>query len=116
MSIEQFDASLNEAILTGKAMEAYETYYADGVVMQENDEAPTVGKDSNRQREIAFFASVEQFHGAAVLSKATAGNVTFSEWEMDVTFEGGHRVKWTQAVVRRWQDNQIVAERFYYGK
>ena len=116
MTIEQLDASLNEAILTGKAMEAYETYYADGVVMQENDAAPTAGKDANRQRELAFFASVEQFHGAAVLSKAAGGNVTFSEWTMDVTFQGGHRVQWTQAVVRRWQDGQIVAERFYYGK
>jgi hypothetical protein len=116
MKIEQLDANLNEAILTGKAMEAYETYYADGVVMQENDAAPTVGKDANRQRELAFFASVEQFHGAAVLSRAAGENITSSEWEMDVTFQGGHRVKWTQAVVRRWQDGQIAAERFYYGK
>lgn len=116
MTIEQLDASLNEAILTGKVMEAYETYYADGVVMQENDAAPTIGKDANRKREVAFFASVEQFHGASVLSKAAGDNLTFSEWTMDVTFTGGHRAKWTQAVVRRWQDSQIVAERFYYGK
>lgn len=116
MSIEQLDANLNEAILSGKAMEAYETYYADDVAMQENDAPPTVGKDANRQRELEFFAKVEEFHGAAVLSKAAGENLTVSEWEMDVTFQGGHRVKWTQAVVRRWQDGQIVAERFYYGK
>lgn len=116
MTIEQLDANLNEAILTGKAMEAYETYYAENVEMQENDAPPTLGKAANREREIAFFASVEQFHGAEVLSKATGDSTTFSEWTMDVTFQGGHRAKWTQAVVRRWQDSQIVAERFYYGK
>ncbi|HEY3443834.1 MAG TPA: SnoaL-like domain-containing protein [Paludibaculum sp.] len=116
MTIEQLDANLNEAILTGKAMEAYETYYAEDVEMQENDTPPSLGKAANREREIAFFASVEQFHGAEVLSKARGDGTTFSEWRMDVTFKGGHRAKWTQAVVRRWQNSQIVAERFYYGK
>ncbi len=30
-------------VLQGKAMEAFETYYADTVVMQENAKAPTRG-------------------------------------------------------------------------
>lgn len=116
MTIQALDAKLNEAILTGKAMEAYEELYAGDVVMQENDEAPTAGKDANREREIAFFSSVEQFHGAKVLSAGEGAGVTFAEWEYDVTFKGGKRVKWTQAVVRRWKNGQVAAERFYYAK
>ena len=49
------------------------------------------------------------------LVKAAEDGITFPEWTIEVTFQGGHRAKWTQAVVRRWQNSQIVAERFYYG-
>ena len=32
------DKALNDAILSGKALEAFDQYYADDVVMQENSE------------------------------------------------------------------------------
>ncbi len=115
-NVQQLDQKLNDAILSGKAMEAYEELYAADVVMQENNQPPTVGKDANRQREIEFFSSIEQFHGAQVLSSAVNGDVAFSEWVMDVTFKGGQRYKLEQAVVRRWKDGQVAQERFYYGK
>jgi hypothetical protein len=35
---------------------------------------------------------------------------------MDVTFQGGFRVKLAQVAVRTWKDGQIVRERFYYNK
>lgn len=115
-NVQQLDQKLNDAILSGKAMEAYEELYAADVVMQENNQPPTVGKDANRQREIEFFSSIEQFHGAQVLTSAVDGDVSFSEWVMDVTFKGGQRYKLEQAVVRRWKDGQVTQERFYYGK
>lgn len=110
----QLDQKLNDAILAGKALEAFEQYYAEGVAMQENSNAPTVGKDVNRKREEDFFGSVAEFHGAAVLSSAAAGDVTFSEWMMDVTFKDGTRKKLEQVAVRRWRDGKVVHERFYY--
>jgi hypothetical protein len=116
MTIEQLDAKLNGAILAGKAMDAFEELYDDQVVMQENSAPPTAGKAANREREIAFFSSLEAFHGARILSTAAASDVSFSEWELDVTFKGAGRVQWTQAVVRRWKNGKVAAERFYYAK
>ena len=55
-NVAELDKALNEAILSGKAMEAFEQYYADDVVMQENSEAPRVGKDANRKAELEFFS------------------------------------------------------------
>ena len=46
----------------------------------------------------------------------TNGDVSFSEWEMDVTFKGGHRVKMSQVAVRHWKNGKIVHERFFYNK
>lgn len=115
-TIQQLEQKLNDAVLAGKAMDAFEELYADDVVMQENSQPPTLGKDANRKREIEFFSSIEQFHGAQVLASAVNGDVSFSEWVMDVTFKGGQRYKLEQAVVRRWKNGKVAEERFYYGK
>ena len=46
-TLDQMDKDLNDMILTGKALEGFEKYYADNCEMQENTEPPTVGKDAN---------------------------------------------------------------------
>ncbi|MGC4048979.1 MAG: nuclear transport factor 2 family protein [Paludibaculum sp.] len=116
MTIAQLDAKLNNDILTGKALEAFDELYDENVVMQENSNEPFVGKAVNRQREIDFFSSIEEFHGASVLSSAVNGDVTLSEWLYDVTFKGGTRFQLAQVAVRRWKDGKVVNERFYYSK
>ena len=115
-SVQELDKQVNDDVLSGKAMEAFEKYYAEDVVMQENSEEPRRGKAVNRKAEEEFFASVEAFHGASVKASAVNGDVTFSEWEMDVTFKGGHRVKMSQVAVRQWKNGKIVHERFFYNK
>lgn len=116
MTAKELDAKLNDAILAGKAMEAFEELYDDNVVMQENSAEPTIGKAANRDREIAFFSSIAEFHGAGIGSAAVEDDTAFSEWWMDVTFKNGQRVKWTQATVRKWKDGKVTSERFYYAK
>lgn len=115
-NVKQLNDELDQMVLSGKAMEAYEKFYADDIVMQENADPPTAGKDANRQREIDFFSSVENFHGADVRGSAAGDDISFSEWMMDVTFKGGQRMKMEQTAVRRWKDGKIVSERFYYNK
>lgn len=115
-SVAALDHALNEAVLNGKALEAFEQYYADDVVMQENSDEPRVGKDANRKAEVDFFSSLAEFHEGKLLSSAVNGDVTFGEWFMDVTFKNGTRYKLAQTAVRRWKDGKIVHERFYYGK
>ena len=115
-SVEQLDKQLNDDVLSGKIMEAFEKYYADDVVMQENSEEPRKGKEANRKAEEEFMASVEAFNGASVKASAVNGDVTFSEWEMDITFKGGHRVKMNQVAVRQWKNGKIAHERFFYNK
>ena len=113
-NIKQLDDQLNAMILTGKSMEGFDQFYADDVVMQENDNPPTAGKAANRDREIAFFSSIEQFHSGAVKAAATGDDVSLGEWEFDITFKGGKRVTMRQANVRRWKDGKIIHEKFYY--
>lgn len=114
-NIAKLDHELNEAILSGDILNAFEKFYANSIVMQENDSEPFVGKDVNRKREQEFVNSVEQFHGAKLLGEAVNGETSYSEWEYDVTFKGGGgRVKLQQVASRRWKNGQVVHERFYY--
>ncbi len=111
--LRTLEDELNQAILSGRAMEAFEKLYADDVEMQENQEEPTRGKDANRQREEQFFASVEAFHGAELVASAVGDDVSFSEWLYDVTFKGAGRVQFIQVSRRRWREGKVVHERFY---
>jgi ketosteroid isomerase-like protein len=115
-TITALDAELNQVILEGRAMDAFEQYYADDVVMQENSDAPTVGKAANRERERAFLAAVETFHGVTLLASATEGEVSFGEWVLDVTFKGAERSPMHQVSVRRWRNGEVASERFYYNR
>jgi ketosteroid isomerase-like protein len=114
-SVATLDAELNRLVLDGRILDAFDEFYADDVVMQENAATPMVGKPANRERERQFVDSIEQFHGAQVVGSATAGDTSYSEWLMDVTFKGGVRVKLEQVAVRQWRNNKVKHERFYYN-
>ena len=109
-NIAELDKYLNDSILSGKAMEAFEKVYDDDIVMQENTDAEYRGKDFNRKREQEFFATVEAWHGGRVLAHGAdeANGVSFSESEMDVSLKGVGRVQMSQVAVRRWQDGKVV--------
>lgn len=113
--IEQHNRELDDLIRTGRSAEAFERFYAEDVTMQENLEAPCVGKEANRQREAAFFASITEVHEVSVHAQGAGDGVTFSESTFDVTLANGARVTMNQVATRRWRNGQIIHERFYHS-
>jgi len=113
-NIGELNKKLDQAIFTGRAMEAFEELYDDDVVMQENTDAEHRGKALNRKREQEFFATIEEVHGGQILASGHGGDVSFSESELDVTLKGVGRITMVQVAVRRWKDGKIVHERFYH--
>lgn len=107
--------SVYDHIAQGDAMDAFEKYYHDEVVMILEDGTPVEGKEANRDREIEFFSSVEAFHGIEVkgITSNEEEGKTAVESAMDVTFKGGDRMKLAQVAVQDWEGDQIVRERFY---
>lgn len=106
---------INSLVLEGRAMDAFEKYYHEDVVMQENDSAPTVGKAANRAREIEFFGAVTEFRGATPLLITTGENCSMVQWHYDYTHKDWGVRKYTQVSVQEWQDGLIIKESFYYG-
>ncbi len=109
------DQKLNEMILQGEILEAFEKFYADDIVMEEGDDR-RVGKEENREYEKQFVNSLQEFHSAEIKARAVdeQNNVTFSQWDNEMTLEGVGRVEQKQVSVRTWNDDgQITNEKFY---
>lgn len=112
--IAKLDAELNQMITTGKALDAFEKFYADDCVMQENLDAPRVGKDACRTYEINFFSAIAEFKRGELLASAVTGNRSYSEWVFACSFKDGSSMENTQVSARTWKDGKVVHERFYY--
>ena len=103
-------------IAQGTAMDAFEKYYADDVVMVLEDGTEVEGKDTNRERENEFFGSVEEFHGIEVkgITSNEDTGVTSVESTMTVTFKGADEpMSLEQVAVQNWNGDKIERERFY---
>ncbi len=115
MDIEGNVKDLNQMILEGKMLDAFEKHYADDVVMQDINMEPTVGKDANREREIKWLEGITDFRGAEVQNVAVGDNVSMVEWFMDYSHKEYGDVKMAQVAVQNWKDGKIVKEVFYHG-
>jgi len=116
-SLQQKFDDLSQKVLSGQILEAFEEYYADNVVMQEDSEEPREGKEANRKYEEQFVNSVEGFHDGNVTTVAVneEDGVVLSEWFMDVTLKDAGRIQIEQVSVQHWEDGQVVHERFYHA-
>ncbi|HEV8286174.1 MAG TPA: SnoaL-like domain-containing protein [Chitinophagaceae bacterium] len=108
-------SDLNDLVLEGKALEAFDKYYDDGVIMQENESAPTVGKTANRKREEEFFSCITEFRGAKPLKVTVGEDTTMVQWHYDYTHKDWGVRKYTQISVQEWKNGKIVKEQFFYS-
>lgn len=111
--VAQLDAALNDMIRQGKALEAFEEFYADDVVMIENDQT-FEGKEVNRKRERELFGAIVQVHSAGIGATAVQGDVSFCEQFFEATLKDGTRIMMEEVAVRTWKDGKVVRERFYF--
>ncbi|MEQ8881343.1 MAG: nuclear transport factor 2 family protein [Cyclobacteriaceae bacterium] len=108
-------ADLNDLVVQGKAMDAFEKYYDDNVIMQENEITPTIGKIPNRKREEAFFNNITEFRAAVPLKVTVGRNITMVEWQYDYTHKEWGTRNYSQISVQEWKDGKIISEKFYYS-
>ena len=108
------EAELNALLLAGRPMDAFERFYAEDIVMQENSDPPVVGKQRNRAREQAFFGAIASFERIELLGSAAGDGVTYSEWIYEILLRDGRRLTMNEVAARRWRDGQVIHERFYY--
>lgn len=106
---------LAKMIGEGKILEAFDKYYAENVVMQENEEAPRVGKAVSLEYEKAFVNGITEIHSMKILGIAVGENYSTMETSMDVTHKEWGRIARSQVAVQHWANGQVVNEKFYYN-
>jgi hypothetical protein len=108
-------SDLNDLVLQGKPLDAFEKYYHDEVVMQENENPPTIGKTANRLREQEFFNSITEFRYAKPLKVTVGEGITMVQWQYDYTHKDWGVKNYTQVSVQEWKEGKIIKEQFFYG-
>ena len=114
-SIRESVDDLNNRILQGDILGAFEEYYADDVVMIDAGQPPREGKDVNRKYEEVFVNGLTEFRGAEIKSSVVdeANNKALTEWHFDFTHSDFGDQKYDQVAVQTWKDGKITEERFY---
>jgi hypothetical protein len=106
---------LNDLVLQGRALEAFEKYYHDDVIMQENENSPTIGKEVNRQREKEFFAAITEFRSARPVKVTVGEGISMVQWLYDYTHKDWGVRNYSQVSVQEWKEGKIIKEQFFYG-
>ncbi len=115
MEIKAYVDDLVKMMGEGKILEAFEKYYADDVVMQENETEPRVGKEVSRKYEEAFVGGIITVHEMKILGVAYGDNYAVIESFMDITHKDWGRAARAQVAVQHWENGKIVKEKFYYN-
>ena len=116
-SIKENVVQLNSMILEGKILEAFDKFYADDVVMQDNESPLREGKPACRQFEEDFVNNLTAFRGAKVhnIMVSEEAGVAAIEWSFDYSHKEWGDRDYTQVAIQRWKDGKIVSEKFVYN-
>lgn len=115
VNLQRLEEELNNRVLQGDILGAFEDFYAEDIVMEEGGDK-RVGKDANREYEEQFVGALQEFHKGEVAAVGIdeEKNITLSEWDMEFTLEGAGRVEQKQVAVRTWNDDgKVTHEKFY---
>lgn len=115
VEIESSLNELNNLVLEGKLLDAFEKFYHEDVSMQENSLPPTISKQANRERELEFLNNITEFRGAAVKGMGVSGDLSYFIWEYDYTHKEWGVRNYTQTSIQQWKDGRIIKEIFIYN-
>lgn len=113
MNTLELDTQLNQMIVAGRSVDAFDRFYHEDVVAQENDAPERHGRAVWKQARERMETMLKRFN-ARVLSNASNGDVSFSEWEIEIELEGASPMRRVQVAVRWWEDGRVIRERFYH--
>jgi hypothetical protein len=106
---------LNDMILQGAILDAFDKYYAEGVVMQDGEQPERVGFKDCRAFEEAFVGNLTAFRGAEVKSVTVdeENGTAAIEWHFDYSHAEWGDQKYDQVAYQTWKDGKVISERFY---
>jgi len=117
MDAQTFKTAVEDLIakvVGGKALEAFDKYYADDVEMQENEQSPRVGKAACRAFEEDFFSKIKAVRTNVCDGYVISGGQAYIVYRMDVDHADMGAMKMSEVAIQQWSNGKVVREKFVY--
>jgi hypothetical protein len=117
MEFADFKTAVEDLIANvtgGKALEAFDRYYADDVTMQENEQPPRVGKAGCRAFEVDFLAKIKAVRTYVCDGFVISGNKAFIVYRIDADHAEWGTLKTSEVAIQEWANGKVVREKFVY--
>ena len=118
MSVFSDATAMQQMCGEGKMIEALDKFYHNDVqVIEKATGEVRKGKEAQRKAVEGWFGMVKEMHDGGLLS-ITANEetgISCAETWVDVTFHEGGRMKMEEVAVQKWENGQIIEEKFYYN-
>jgi len=102
-------------VLSGQHVEAIRDWYAEDASMQENQDAPRVGRDVLMAGEAAMLAAVSKVETELMSPPAVSGDSVAIHWRFTTTSKSGSRVtRFEEIAWQQWRGDKIWREQFFY--
>ncbi len=95
-------------------VKAIEDFYTDDSSMQENQQAPRVGRQANMAREQAVLDRMQSVQSQCVRPVLTHGDHVAIRWVFDFVTLQGQSMRIEEIAWQRWQGEKIAQETFFY--
>jgi ketosteroid isomerase-like protein len=98
----------------GEFVEAIEEFYAEDATMQENQQAPRVGREALVANERAVLAAFEKTRARCARPVFVNGDQVVIHWLFEFSTKDGKTVRLEELAHQCWSGDRITEERFYY--
>jgi hypothetical protein len=95
-------------------VQAIEEFYTEGASMQENTNAPRVGRDTLVAGERATLARVRSVQSRCVRPVLVDGDLVVVRWIFRFEGNDGRVRELEELAYQRWQGDRIAQEQFFY--
>ncbi|OKH48847.1 polyketide cyclase [Calothrix sp. HK-06] len=94
--------------------EIYERFYDENVVVQENLEAPRIGRALSIERQKRMNANIKEINNFRIGSVLVDGDKSVVEMHIEATTQDGYRMHIEELGMQTWNNGKIVHERYFY--
>jgi hypothetical protein len=92
----------------------YERFYDENVVVQENLQAPRVGRAISIDRQQRMNANVKEVHEFKIGAVLVDGDRSVIEMHLELTTIDGYRIRLEEVGMQTWKNERIIHERYFY--
>ena len=108
-------SDLNDMIIQGRVLEAFDIYYHDEVCIQVNANEMIEGKNKNRTYMEQFLSGILEWHSASPMKVSIGEGITMVEWLYDFNHKIEGDKRQMHVAVQEWKDGKIIKEKLYYN-